>query len=123
MGDTNYYRKREPIMATLTAPDIYERTIDALWDSARLIAWDGCHKMYVAMDDAEAAWFRDNYPEVVENDDPEVLAATLVEWWNASCALRFISGVSHNAENPNAGFTDLIPQGAEWDDDEDDEDE
>ena len=47
----------------------------------------------------------------------------LHEWWNESCGLRFISGVSHNEEDPNYGFVTLIPQGASDDvDDDDDED-
>jgi hypothetical protein len=104
----------------LTIDFIWERTADALWDSERLIAWDGCHKMYVAMDATEAAWFRAEYPHVVEDDDVDVLVATLAQWWDASCALRFISAVRSDKKNPNAGFRDLIPQG--WDDDEEDED-
>ena len=108
-------------MPIITDTDISDKTTDALYDSARLIAWDGCHKMYVAMDAEQADWFRANYPEVVENDDVDILVATLTEWWNASCGLRFISAVATNRANPNAGFTDLIAQGAEWDDDGDDE--
>lgn len=103
---------------TIINEPIFDKTRDALWDSERLIAWDGCHKMYVAMDAEQADWFRDNYPHVVENDDVDTLLATLGEWWEDSCPLRFISGVSTNHHNPNAGFIDLIPQGAEWDDDE-----
>jgi hypothetical protein len=99
---------------------IAERTTDALYDSARLVAWDGCHKMYVAMDDTEAAWFRAEYPHVVEDDDVDALVTTLAGWWDASCGLRFISAVAHNVENPNAGFTALIEQ---FEDDEDDDEE
>jgi hypothetical protein len=39
----------------------------------------------------------------------------LQEWYNKSCGLRFIQQVSSVAEgeDPNAGFTNLIPQGYE----------
>jgi len=111
-------------MTTMT--DYWDAVEDAVAD-AHLVAWDTCHKIYLALDTTEANWFRANYaPDVVEGT-PEVLLATLREWWDQSCGLRFISGVRHNAEDPNAGFVTLIPQGADednWDeDDEDDEDE
>ena len=106
---------------SITDTELFDKTRDALWDSERLIAWDGCHKMYVAMDAEQADWFRENYPHVVENDDVDLLLATLGEWWEESCALRFISGVATNHNNPNAGFTDLIAQGEDWDDDDEDE--
>jgi hypothetical protein len=45
------------------------------------------------------------------------MLATLQEWYEDSCGLRFIDAVSTNHENPNAGFETLIGQG---DFDEDD---
>lgn len=107
-------------MTTMTTIDEYwERVEDALPD-ARLIAWDTCHKIYVALDDTEAAWFRANYDRVVAGSVDDMLT-TLHKWYDESCGLRFINGVRHNAEDPNAGFVDLIPQGAdedEWDEDD-----
>jgi hypothetical protein len=92
-------------------------------DDALLVAWDGCHKIYLALDETEAKFFRDEYPHVVEGDHNEKLAA-VSRWWDESCGLRFVSGVRHNAVDPNAGFTDIVPQFAEDDEcDEDDEDE
>jgi len=48
---------------------------------------------------------------------------TLETWFAESCSLRFIHGVSSVPEgtDPNEGFTDLIPQGADWRDDEDED--
>lgn len=77
---------------------------------ARLVAWDGCHKIYLAMDATEAAWFRENYETVVE-DTPDTMLGKVVEWYEDSCALRFVQAVSHNEEDPNAGFRSLIEQG------------
>jgi hypothetical protein len=79
---------------------------------AKLVAFDGCHKIYLAMDDHEAQWFHENY-EYTLTASPKEMMDKLHEWWNESCGLRFISAVEHNADDPNAGFTDLIPQGAE----------
>jgi len=116
-----------------TMEEHWEHVEDALPD-AHLIAWDTCHKIYVALDETEAAWFRNNYDTIVEGPD-DVLLATLRKWYDESCGLRFINGVRHDAVDPNAGFVDLIPQGAEeyelddededwnedWDEDEDKE--
>lgn len=101
---------------SLTLTDYWERVEDALPD-AHLIAWDECHKIYVALDEAEAEWFRTSDYTLVEGD-PDVLLATLHKWYDESCWLRFINGVRHDGVNPNAGFVDLIPQGAEEEHDE-----
>ena len=95
---------------TLKNP-LFEKVENALYESERLIAWDGCHKIYVATSAPQAEWFRDCYPEVVQNDDVDALLATLAAWWDASCDLRFINAVQHCESNPNAGFTTLIGQG------------
>lgn len=90
---------------------------------AILIAWDGCHKIYLAMDEDEARFFRENYqPAVVEGASPEEMIETINEWWDVSCSLRFVSAVWRNNEDPNEGFVSLISQFA-GDDDEDEYDE
>ena len=95
--------------------------------SAYLIAFDGCHKIYLAMDETQAAWFRENY-NGAECDDrtfegtPEQMFELLVNWYENSCSLKFIQSVTTNEEDPNEGYTQLIPQGAQDEDDSDDED-
>ncbi len=82
---------------------------------AVLIAFDECHKIYLAMDETEAQFFRENYqPAIVEraNSYPEAMLETLQEWYDASCGLKFIQAVWNNQEDPNAGFVSLIGQGA-----------
>lgn len=86
---------------------------------AKLLAFDGCHKIYLAMDDIEAMWFADNY-EILASGTVEQNLATLHEWFDQSCSLRFINAVWHNETDPNAGFVSLIDQFA-TDDDEDEE--
>lgn len=84
----------------------------AVINDAHLIAWDGCHKIYLAMDAIEADWFRIHYEEylVEATEGPGVMLATLGQWWEDSCSLRFISAVAHNEADPNEGFTSLIGQ-------------
>ena len=103
--------------------------VEEALDNARLIAFDGCHKIYIAMDETEAEWFRNNYnPEVCETSrtfegNEWQMLAKLLEWWSESCSLKFIHAVVHNEEDPNAGYTNLIPQGAEEVHEDEDEDE
>lgn len=95
-------------------------------DEAILVAWDGCHKIYLALDEPEAEFFRTNYPHIVE-DTPTVMFTTVVDWYDRSCGLRFVSGVRYNPDDPNAGFSQLITQfdlrDPEYDFDEDEEDD
>jgi hypothetical protein len=96
-------------------------------NDAILIAHDGCHKIYLAMDETEAEWFRENpYENMVEagSQTPDAMYELLGEWWDASCSLRFISAVWHNEDEPNDGFVHLISQFAgDKNDDEPNDDE
>jgi hypothetical protein len=79
--------------------------------SAKAIAWDGCHKIYVAMDEHEMRTFESyGYDPLIPVTDIDEAYRTLCEWWDRSCGLRFISAVSTNLADPNEGFIDLIPQ-------------
>lgn len=77
---------------------------------AHLIAWDTCHKIYLAMDLEQRVWFEDNYSPDVVFGSPEHLLETIKEWWDASCSLRFVSAVWSNNDDPNDGFVSLISQ-------------
>jgi hypothetical protein len=92
---------------------------------AKSIAWEGCHKIYVLMDDEQTEEMRqygyDQAPsQLVLVTDPSEALATLREWYDASreCGLQFISAVRTvpAGVDPNVGFTNLIPQFAEDDD-------
>jgi hypothetical protein len=84
--------------------------VETAAEEAYLVAWDGCHKIYLAMDTIEAAWFRANYKHW-EQGTPEQMIDAVVSWWDQSCPLRFVQSVSNNADDPNLGFETLIPQG------------
>ena len=117
----------------LDLPALFVPVVDAM-PEAHLVAWDGCHKMYVAMDEEQAEWFRQNYNGVHCDDrtftgTPEEMLATLKGWWDESCPLKFIYAVHTNHDDPNAGFVSLIGQGDwrededDWDDEDEDEDD
>jgi len=103
---------------TTTLHELFEPVADAL-ENALLIAWDGCHKMYLAMDDEQANWFRENYNGTSCTDrtftgTPKEMLNTLLTWWDESCGLKFINAVTTNHENPNAGYESLISQDDAW---------
>ena len=81
--------------------------------NALLACWDGCHKIYLAMDEEEASWFRENYSEYLV-EAPNNLVDAITDWWEESCSLKFVSAVWHNEEDPNDGFVSLISQSARW---------
>jgi len=118
-----------------TLDELFAPVADAVED-ALLIAFDGCHKIYVAMDEEQAYWFRTNYnssncsTHLNFTGTPEEMLTTLKDWWDESCGLKFIQSVTTNYDDPNRGFVSLIGQG-DWmsdeeflsEDDEDDEDD
>jgi len=100
---------------------------------AKGIAWDGCHKIYVLMDDEQMALMAEYGYETllpVPEDTASEALDILCDWYEQSCMLRFISSIRTVKGDPNKGFDDLIPQGADDEEDEpeyadenDDEDE
>lgn len=70
------------------------RVLDAL-PEARLIAFDGCHKIYLALDEEEAQWFtgKDSAYETYTADTVTKYYKKLQKWYAESCDLRFIQGV------------------------------
>jgi hypothetical protein len=100
----------------MTTTNTLWEDVEAHIDNTILIAWDGCHKIYMALDQHEADYFRSGYPYIVE-DTSEAMLATLMDWYNASCGLKFVSGVRYNPDNPNDGFISLIEQFDERDPD------
>lgn len=102
-------------MTTTTRSEIWDTVEEALSES-KAIAWDTCHKIYVLMDDNQVALMRTyGYDPIVTSDEatPSEMLETLKSWFNQSCVLKFISAIETNEENPNEGFSDLIPQGYE----------
>ena len=94
-------------------PNSYWSDIEAHLQDARLIAWDTCHKIYLAMDEGQEQWYRDNYAPDIFVGTPEKMLAKLQKWWDESCGLRFISAVWTNDDDQNSGFLSLIPQFAD----------
>ena len=113
---------------TRTQVEGWDAVADAT-QSAKGIAFDGCHKIYLAMDDEQVRLFRsygygtDDDGSVfisAEDTNPSEMFDIIQTWYEDSCFLKFVEAVHTDEDDPNKGFVHLIPQG--WDDDEDEED-
>lgn len=80
---------------------------------ARLVAYDDCHKIYLAMDDDQAKWFKKHYPNVVSGTPDEMLDA-LGRWWKEACPSRFITAVY--TRDTKDDFVEVVAQGDVWPD-------
>ena len=112
-------------MATTTMEDYWSDVKEEV-RYAKSISFDGCHKIYLAMDDTQAQWFKENYNghdggDLTFEGTAEQMLALLKNWYENSCSLKFIQSVTTNEADANEGFEDLIPQGAHDEEDEDDE--
>lgn len=86
---------------------------------AKAIAWDTCHKIYVLMDDEQVIKSRGyGYGEepnslfTSDQMNPQQMLEVIKNWYEQSCALRFVDAVSTMPEgkDPNEGFETLIGQ-------------
>ena len=75
-------------------------------ETAKLIAFDGCHKIYLAMSDSDVDWLVNHGGYTLVQDTPSSLFNQLKKWYDKSCGLRFIHAVN------NHEFTTLVEQGA-----------
>jgi hypothetical protein len=79
--------------------------VEQMLRNAKGMHFDGCHKIYLSMDDEQV--------RQMEEWDYETYAPNLkdiVDWYDESCGLRFINAVFTN-DDANDGFVTLIPQG------------
>lgn len=91
------------------------RGVAAVLPFAKAIAFDGCHKIYVLMDEGQVEQMREygygeDDSELVPVKDPEAALATVQDWFDGSCALRFVEAVRTVDGDANYGFTNLIAQ-------------
>lgn len=85
---------------------VYDRCHDA-----KAVFFEGCHKIYLAMDDEQVRLFRDyNYEHEVRGTQVEMFEAVEHWYWEVSCGSRFVSAVSTVDGDPNDGFEQVVPQ-------------
>ena len=92
------------------------RNADLVYDrvgSAKGIAWDTCHKIYILMDSEQVDLMKGyGYDPLITTDQmsADEMFLLVEDWYDSSCSLRFIDAVSTNHINPNAGFETLVSQ-------------
>jgi len=71
----------------------WTRVLECL-PEVKLIAWDGCHKIYLALDDEAMVPFtgKDSAYETCIKKSPAEYYKKLRKWYMGSCELRFVSG-------------------------------
>jgi hypothetical protein len=79
-------------------------------DNASLVAWDTCHKIYIAMDDKEASWYVEN-KFTTFSGSPDEMLDHVCQWYEQSCGLEFIDATSWDDQHSNTRFVSVIPQG------------
>jgi hypothetical protein len=82
--------------------------------SAKAIAWDTCHKIYLLMDDEQVELMRGyKYDPLITSEEmtPAEMLETVQGWYKDSCELRFISAVTTNKIDSNLGFESIVDQG------------
>jgi hypothetical protein len=91
--------------------------VETALSTAKAIAFDGCHKIYILMDDEQVkTWTSYGYGDGTDDsklltvESPRVALAYVRDWYEASCFLRFVNSVRTTAD-PYDGYDQLIPQG------------
>jgi len=91
--------------------------VEMYLDDAKGIAFDTCHKIYVLLDTEQVEQMRVYEYDLIYTSEqltPSQMLATLKEWFDKSCPLRFIQAVESvpAGQDENEGFITLIEQGA-----------
>ena len=98
---------------TTLKPEFIQR-IDEHTTTAKGIAFDGCHKIYILMDDAQMEQMAGyGYDPLIPSSQmtPNEMTDTVVKWFEESCGLRFVEAVSTVSGDANDGFDTVIGQG------------
>ena len=91
--------------------EFIDRIADAT-ATAKGIAFDGCHKIYILMDDAQMDLMREyGYDPLISSSQmtPNEMTDTVVKWFEESCGLRFVYAVS--TVKGDSEFDTVIGQG------------
>lgn len=102
--------------------ELIEERVTPFLPRTKAIAFDGCHKIYLALDAEQVRTFKSyGYGE---DDDGSVLIHTvlmppekvleqLTEWFEKGCGLEFINAVEGN--DVFHGIIEQFDDGIEWD--------
>lgn len=95
--------------------------VETALETAKGIAWDTCHKIYVLMDEDQVELMRKyEYDKVhsIVDISKESMLELLKDWYASSCSLRFIQSIrTTSPDDEDGGYDNLISQFDEIDED------
>lgn len=99
-----------------------ETTLDDLLYQTHSVSYDGCHKIYLNMDEQQTEKMIGYGYDKTISDTPDAMKNVVVQWYDDSCSLRFIDAVFTNDDEADK-FVSVVPQffGEDGEDEEDDE--
>jgi len=100
LRDNKLSPKNGELVKTLTGWELVEEFLE----SALCVAFDDCHKIYLAMDEEELNYFTSNKWTTFTGSALEMLDQVWAWYEVESCSLRFVSAVK------SGEFTTLIGQ-------------
>ena len=87
--------------------------LEDIVNEAHSITWDGCHKIYILMDEEQTnkviSYQYENIVKASESN-PYTMLAWVQDWYDSSCFLKFID-VVYTDENGADEFYPLVAQG------------
>lgn len=94
-----------------------ELSLEELINEAHSIAYEGCHKVYINLDENQTnVMIGYGYGEgstfliKAEDSNPYDLLETVRDWYNNSCSLRLIDAIQTDDEGMDK-FISVVPQG------------
>lgn len=108
-------RLTDPIEETFSQVRIWRQVAAHIEDAAG-IAWDGCHKIYLLMDQNQVTIEQDYGNERIltrKTATDEEMTKQVKSWFSQSCSLRFIQAVTSIEDSYDDKYEDIIPQFSE----------
>lgn len=111
--------------STLAETSSHSEAVKRALSTAVGMAWDGCHKIYILMDDKQYS-MQSLYGYGDGSDASKLLRirqtpqgreealATLEEWYETSCGLRFVNTVTSRPGHLTEAYEALVEQFEEW---------
>ena len=96
-----------------------ETNLHELLFSAYSVSWDGCHKIYLNMDEQQHNKIVSYGYENTITGTPIALEEIISDWYDSSCSLRFIDAVFTNDDETDK-FVTVVGQ-FELDEEEEDD--
>lgn len=86
-----------------------ETNLHEILFSTHSVSWDGCHKIYLNMDEKQTEKMIGYGYDKTIIDSPSAMENVVSQWYDDSCGLRFIDAVFTNDDETDK-FVTVVPQ-------------